>query len=470
MGSRAAVSLLPVRRWIERRDVVLVAAAALFIVVFALCHTGPEVGEGIALLYVVPIALVALELGLVAGICASALALGLVGVWALDSHTELDAVGFLTRGVAYVAVGVLAGRFSDRMRDAHAREELLLESGLTLAHLDVSDDLPATVAQQAQRLASTDVARVELSSNGTAEADSAGDDDGWEERFPIELGGTSYGTLIVLRSRPFMPEDHATLAILALQAAGAAESRRLLESERERAVIRAELQEARGHLAERGGQLREVIQRQEAERHHVAYELREQSAQTLAAVLLGLGALERQLGSGLAEPRLGELRSDIGCTLRSLRSLAASMRPPLELGLRTALEGLAARSRDGPAFAELTIALPERRSLNAEVETIIYRVAEEALAAVGGARLLAVRAQADGSELAIDVQGAHRGIQPERLAVLRARIELVGGTLVAHDTALRAVIPLPSGPPRDSARETSSGIALRTGSSGRPSV
>ena len=144
------------------------------------------------------------------------------------------------------------------------------------------------------------------------------------------------------------------------------------------------------------------------------------------------------------------------------------MRPPLELGLRTALEGLAARSRDGPAFAELTIALPERRP-NAEVETIIYRVAEEALAAVGGARLLAVRAQADGSELAIDVQGAHRGIQPERLAVLRARIELVGGTLVAHDTALRAVIPLPSGPPPDSARETSSGTALRTDSSGRPS-
>lgn len=83
-----------------------------------------------------------------------------------------------------------------------------------------------------------------------------------------------------------MPEDHATLAILALQAAGAAESRRLLESERERAVIRAELQEARGHLAERGGQLREVIQRQEAERHHVAYELREQSAQTLRVSVL----------------------------------------------------------------------------------------------------------------------------------------------------------------------------------------
>ena len=77
------------------------------------------------------------------------------------------------------------------MRDAHARQELLLDSGLTLAHLDVSDDFPATLAQQAQRLASTGVVRVELSNNGTVEADSAGDDDGWEERFPIELGGTS---------------------------------------------------------------------------------------------------------------------------------------------------------------------------------------------------------------------------------------------------------------------------------------
>ena len=122
MGSRAAVSLLPVRRWIERRGVVLVAAAALFIVVFALCHTGPEVGEGIALLYVVPIALVALSSAWWRVSARPRSRSDWLAFGALDSHTELDAVGFLTRGVAYVAVGVLAGRFSDRMRDAHARE------------------------------------------------------------------------------------------------------------------------------------------------------------------------------------------------------------------------------------------------------------------------------------------------------------------------------------------------------------
>jgi len=429
----------------------------MFIAVFALCHVGSAPAEEIALLYVVPIALVALELGLLAGICAAALALGLVGVWALDSHADLEVVGFLTRGVAYVAVGVLAGRFSDRMRDAHARQELLLESGLALAHLESADDLPATLAEQARKLSPSGDVRVELASNPAVESDVIGNG-GWEERVPIELRGASYGTLAVRGRRPVTPEDRATLAILALQAAVAAESSRLLESERERAVIRAELHDARLHLAERGGQLRELIQRQEAERHHVAYELREQSAQTLAAVLLGLGALERELGSGLATPRLGELQSDIGSTLHALRSLAAGLRPPLELGLHAALEDLADRA-GGNSVAEMRIALPEGGRLNAEVETIVYRVAEEALEAVGGARLLAVQAQADGSELAIDVNGAHRKISPERLAVLRARIELVGGTLLATDTALCAVIPLRSGPPPDPTFATNDSLA-----------
>ena len=419
------------------------AAAVMFVVVFALGQVSSEVAE-VELLYVVPIALVALEFGLLAGISASALALGLVWVWAIDSHADLDVVGFLTRGVAYLAVGAIAGRFGDRMRDTNVRQQLLLDSGLTLAHLEFADDLPATLAEQARKLSGSGAVQVELTGE-PAVASEVTREAGPEVRVLIELRGTSYGTLMVRKRKRFTAEDRATLAILALQAAVAAESRGLLESERERAVIRAELQEARLHLAERGDQLREVIQRQEAERHHVAYELREQSAQTLAAVLLGLGALERELGSGLAAPRLGELQSDIGSTLRSLRSLAASLRPALELGLHAALETLADPAR-GPSFSEMRIAPPENGSLNQEVETIVYRVAEEALEALGGARLLVVQTRADESELMIGVEGAHRGIDPEHLAVLRARIELVGGTLVATDTALRAVIPLSSSP------------------------
>jgi hypothetical protein len=71
----------PVRRWIERPPVLLVAAAAIFAAVLALREMGVE-ADGLALVCLVSIALVALEFGLLAGICCAAVALGLVGVWA----------------------------------------------------------------------------------------------------------------------------------------------------------------------------------------------------------------------------------------------------------------------------------------------------------------------------------------------------------------------------------------------------
>ena len=148
-----------------------------------------------------------------------------------------------------------------------------------------------------------------------------------------------------------------TLGILTLQAAVAAENQRLYQDARERAVLRIELHDARSHLAERGHQLRALITRQEAERHQVADELHEQAAQTLAGVLLGLRALERELESGLAAPKLGTLRSNVDSTLRTLRSLAVSLQPPvLRLGLQAALESLAAEARDH-GCTEVTVAL-----------------------------------------------------------------------------------------------------------------
>lgn len=439
-GGLGRASPFPIRRWIERRPVVLAAAAAMFAAAFPLRHASSD-ADGLALLYVIPMALVSLELGLLAGICAAALALGLIGVWALDGSGDLGGFDVLTVAVAYLAVAAVAGRFGDRMRDVHARQELLLASGLTLAHMESADDLAATVAQQAQQLSSSRGARVELAGALTVQS-GQWEDDWMEERVPIEVHGVSYGTLAVRRSRPIAAEDRATLAILALQAAAAAESSRLLESERERTLIRAELNDAQRHLAERGGQLRELIVRQEAERHHVADELHEQAAQTLAAVLLRLGALERELASGLAPPSLGALRYDVSSTLRSLRSLAVGLRPPaLELGLEAALVKLADGAR-GRGFEEIKIALGDADGVREGVETMVYRVVEEALASVGPARAVSVDTQRDGSELVIEVKGPRDAITHERLRVLRARVELVAGTVEATDAELRVVIPL----------------------------
>lgn len=234
-------------------------------------------------------------------------------------------------------------------------------------------------------------ARVELSGARAVECGVLRQE-GRHERIPIELRGVRYGTLFLSGSRALSDEDRATLAILASQAAVAAENRRLLESERERAVIRAELREARLHLAERGSQLRELVARVETERGQVAHELHEEAAQVLAAILLGLRALERDLGSAASGPRFGELRSDVSSTLQSLRSLAVSLRPPaLRLGLQTALEELGDRAR-ARGFEEVSVALQGAESLSPEIETMVYRVVEEALEAVGAGRRVSVRA------------------------------------------------------------------------------
>ncbi len=448
-----AGSPLPVRVWIERRVVVLGVAAGLFATIFLLRQTSDDVADTIALLYVIPISLVALELGIAAGVASAAFAIGLLGVGAFTTHADLEVVGVLTRGAAYLAVGGAAGRFSDRMRDSQRRQSLLLKSGLGLANLTRAEDLPATLAQDARTILGSRGARVEPIDGAPVQA---GVFEEPSERVPIQTRGVLYGTLAVSTARKISPEDRVTLGILALQAAVATESQRQLQDARQRAVLRMELHDARSHLAERGDQLRALIAHQEAERHQVADELHEQAAQTLAGVLLGLRALERDLESDLAAPRLGTLHSSVDSTLRTLRSLAVGLRPPaLQLGLQTALEALAAEAGDHGS-TEMTVALEGIGDLSAEAQTIVYRVVEEALDALGGARSVVVRAEPSGRELVIVLDGGTRPIARERLALLRARLELVHGTLSATATELRAVVR-PSTSPTDEPSTTGRG-------------
>jgi signal transduction histidine kinase len=427
---------LPVRRWAERRTVVLSAAVLVFAAVFALRQSAGDAEQAIDLLYVVPVALVALELGLIAGLAAAVVALALVGVWVGVSDGDVGAAGIVTRGLAFFAVGGVAGRFSDHLRDAALRQRRLLDSGLRLAHLSGADEIPATLATDAQHLLGARGARAVLAGRIAEVGDAVGAE---PEQVPIEVHGVRFGTLSITPGRR-SEEDHVMLATLALQAAIAEENRRLLGRERERAAMRAELHDARAGLERRGRQLEELIARQEQERSHLAHELHEGAAQMLAALLLGLGALERELGSELAAPRLGELRSDADSTLRSLRSLAVSLRPPaLMLGLRAALEGLA-RERACEGCDTLAVAVEGVERLGAEVETIAYRVVEEAVSAIGGACAITVRAHAGGLEIVIDA--GPRGIDSERLTVLSARLELAGGAMSLSEGQLRALIPL----------------------------
>jgi signal transduction histidine kinase len=138
---------------------------------------------------------------------------------------------------------------------------------------------------------------------------------------------------------------------------------------------------------------------------------------------------------------LGELRVDIDSTLRTLRSLATSLRPQaLELGLGAALEQLADEAR-GRNFQEVAVSLDGLHDLNAETETMVYRVAQEALEAVGSGRRASIEGRGADRRIEIVLQGLRMPIDPAVLAVLEARVELAGGTLSYGSGELRATVP-----------------------------
>jgi signal transduction histidine kinase len=436
----ANVASLPVRRWVERRRVVLLAAALLFAGVFALRMAGGDATDGIDLLYVVPVSLVALELGLPGGAAAAALALALLAAWALATNADLAAVGVSARAVAYAAVGLIAGRFSDRMREGQTRHRQLLDTGLAVSHLTRDGDLPANVARDIRVLLGARGVAVELDDGPTVSDGTLGDD---VERVAIVARKGRAGTLTVDAGRRLSDEDRTVLGIVAVQVAVAADNRQVLELERERTAIRTELGETRRRLDERSEQIRRLMLRHEAERHEVADQLHEDAAQMLTAVLLGLRAIERELGSAPAPETLGAVRSDVDATLRSLRDLAVSLRPPsLSLGLRAALEGLADGARER-GIAAVTIAVDDATDLAPEDEALAFRAVEDAIGAIGAAGAVRVATRGGGERLAIDVDDL-RDVDADRLAVLHARLELAGGTLERGDATLRAVLPLRS--------------------------
>jgi signal transduction histidine kinase len=432
----AAAAVMPVRRWPERRAVVLTAVALLFGAIYGLQATSSDVGAATELLLVIPTALAALELGLAGGIAVAALAL--VAAWALSTNAEPGALGYASRGIVFLSVGAVAGRFSDRMREAADRQARLLESGIAIAHLASASDLPLTVARCARAAVGAAGARVEL-------ADGQVIDDGMVGEAPvrveIEVRGARFGTLAIEPARPIGPEDRAALTAIALQAAVACENQALLSRERERAALEVQLGEARRRLTERGDQLREVLAGQENERRHVAYRLHEELAQAVAAILLGLGALKRDLDAD-AQLRLDTLRSEVDRTLVDLRKLAISIRPPvLDLGLEVALERLAEQARArGLECMEVTVGGTDRQ-LSREAEATVYRVVEEMLEAFEAPRSAAVRAERD--ELRVMVRGRERARpRADWLARVGARVELLGGLLEAGDCVLEVRIPL----------------------------
>jgi signal transduction histidine kinase len=202
--------------------------------------------------------------------------------------------------------------------------------------------------------------------------------------------------------------------------------------------------------------LRHRLMTAERERAHWARELHDSTLQGLGSrrVLLS-SALKRGAGPEL-EDAVREVIEDLSRDIEELRALITELRPATldQIGLVAALHDLAERVAAG-AGIELTMDLAVGDHLDPELETVVYRLVQEALnnvakhAGAGGVTLRV--AKSDGrldvvvadDGCGFDPTAQHRGFG---VVGMRERVELVGGELEIESvrgagTRVMAAIP-----------------------------
>jgi hypothetical protein len=78
--------------------------------------------DSISMLYVLPVALVALAFGFWAGVAAGLTAVGLLAGWAVALNVEASPLGWIGLVTPVMLLGALVGFASDRIRDANQAE------------------------------------------------------------------------------------------------------------------------------------------------------------------------------------------------------------------------------------------------------------------------------------------------------------------------------------------------------------
>jgi two-component system sensor histidine kinase UhpB len=209
----------------------------------------------------------------------------------------------------------------------------------------------------------------------------------------------------------------------------------------------------------------QVIRAQEQERKRIARELHDDTAQVLFAQLLNVTALKASPSPEVRETaaRLEEMTVE---AIEGVRRMAVELRPPAldDLGLLAALGDLAQRFADQLGIPVDYQARGPRGRLPAEVELVLYRIAQEALTNVAkhaGARHVWIDLDRGLADVSLSVRDDGQGFDPatprasdERglglgLFGMEERVALVGGSFKVWPrrgggTEIFAFIPLAS--------------------------
>ncbi len=125
----------------------------------------------------------------------------------------------------------------------------------------------------------------------------------------------------------------------------------------------------------------QIINAQEEERKRVARELHDETSQVLTSLLISLAVLEESITSPEARDRIAETRQLAHQTLRAIRSLSIDLRPSAldDLGLLPALRWYIKEYQQKFSLEVDFQATGFKERLSSELETVLYRIVQEAL-------------------------------------------------------------------------------------------
>jgi signal transduction histidine kinase len=255
----------------------------------------------------------------------------------------------------------------------------------------------------------------------------------------LAVDGVTAGALVAVGWRPFDEGARRLLETFSSQVAVAVVNARAVAGERESLLQAAQREAAKIRERAQADSVRRAVEAQEAERARVARELHDESGQVLTALAVHLRALESDVGPGEIQDRIAEMRRSLAEASVGLRELTTRLRPTAidEHGLSDAIEEQAARLRRTGVTVEVELRgleppLPE------EVQTVIFRVAQESLTNVARhseATHASVVVSVHEGRVRLVVEDDGRGFDPSAptarfgLAGIRERIEMLGGHL-----------------------------------------
>jgi signal transduction histidine kinase len=203
----------------------------------------------------------------------------------------------------------------------------------------------------------------------------------------------------------------------------------------------------------------EVVAVGDRERAALARELHDSTAQRMAALLLQISALAREVKDPEVAGRLGELRDAAAEMTEEVRLLASSVHPRVldDLGIVAAVKKL---GRDTARVSDIDVRVhaPDTVDVPRAIGSVLYRVAQEAVrnaVAHSDARRVDISIERSPDLVSIEVKDDGKGFDVDEairrrpgmgLFTMRERVSLVDGTFEIRSdkggSTVAAAIPL----------------------------